>query len=117
VEILWNSPVLAVEKENAMVNSIPTNMTSPCSVVARPPKGTLASFYSNSQVNASLALFSITAPIGSIIDISVSFALSNIYIAVPSITITTGTLGIIYYLALDHGVADTYVPLGRTTTA
>jgi hypothetical protein len=65
---------------------------------------------------AAVNLFALSCPIGSIVDLSVSFTLSNIQGALQE-TVASGSLGNVYYLALDGPSANTYIPLGLPTTS
>jgi len=114
-EVIWNSPVVAIEKENAKVTSQPSNASLPAVMISVPPKGTLARDWGNAQVNSSLTLFTIIAPIGCIIDVHMVTQTSNVYAAPAAQTVSAGALGIVYYLSLD-GPGGSYTVVGRTTT-
>jgi hypothetical protein len=65
--------------------------------------------------NSSDPLFALTVATGSVIDIEGVYTLTNDYIA-PNSSITTGTAGMAYYLALDGPVSHKLVPQGLPTT-
>jgi hypothetical protein len=62
-----------------------------------------------------LSVFLITCTVGSVVDVHVSFRTSGA-IAAGTHSVTTATLGNIYYLALDGPSSNVYVPVGLPTT-
>jgi hypothetical protein len=112
-EILWNSPITTVEKDNTTVTSMPLNITVSAPFVSRPPKGTFARDWVNVNTNGSAFPFGINCPIGSVIDVHLVFTLANSYSVPSNTTVAAAALGGFYYLALDNA---TYIPQGVTTT-
>lgn len=77
-----------------------------------PGPGSLASFWQIAPAN----YFDVTAPVGSITDVHVTFCVSNEF-QVALATIVSGSLGNVYYLALDGPASNLYVPEGLFTTS
>ncbi len=65
-------------------------------------------------VIANQDVFSLIAPVGSIIDLDMSVALANNATA-ATLTVAAGTLGRLYYGPLD-GASDVYTPVSLATT-
>jgi len=93
--------------------SIPEGVTATGALVFTPPKFSLASFWLDNS--ADVDLFSIGCPVGSIIDLKVSFRLSNVLPA-SALTVTSASPGTVYYLALDGPGTHVYTPVGLPTT-
>ncbi len=90
----------------------PEGMATPMALTFKPPKGSLASnWFSGNSGN--VCLFS--CPAGTIVDVDVSFRLSNQFTA-NTISITTGTLGHVYYGYLDGASSHTIQPQGVPST-
>lgn len=116
-EVLWLSPVAAVEKDDVKVRSVPGGVTVDKCVVARPPRGTLAVDWMNlTSLNTTQLLFLTGITADSIIDLSVTFTLSNDILG-NTLGIVTGTVGVVYYLALDGPGGNKLRPIGVPTTA
>lgn len=110
----WSSTLGNTSTTEVSDTSVST--ASPAHLVTGPPRASLASFWNN-NVNAASTLCTITAPTGSIIDVSVSVILVDDNIANPfDASIATGTLGNFYYLSLDPNATHRYVPVSLTTT-
>jgi len=91
-----------------------TNSTSvPAHVRAIPPPQSSASFWQE-PVTQSVSFFNLNCAVGSIVEIGVEGILGD-ETATLGVTIGTGVLGTIYYLALD-GNTNTYKPLNMSTT-
>lgn len=116
-EVLWNSAITTVEKDNSKVNSTPQNVAQSNVLVSRPPRGTFAANWTSAVTNGSVVLFGISCPIGSVIDVHVVYTIANAYSTPTNITVTTAVLGGLYYLRLDQSAGGNYIPQGVTTTA
>ncbi len=108
----WTSAVAAggrmIERSDTSVST-----AMPAQVHARPPKGSLASFWLGS---GSDSVFVITAPAGSIIDVHAVHVLEDAAGANLTYAVAAATLGDLYWLPLD-GSTDLYTPVSlRTTT-
>jgi hypothetical protein len=112
-EILW-SDLGGITKDESKSTAIPAGVTVADVVSERPPKVTQAAFWQSSAGGAS-ALFALTCPAGSIIDVSVSWTLRNNLSGVTQAGYAAATLGNFYYGRLD-GVGGKFLPLGVPTT-
>jgi len=97
--------------------SIPAGVTETSSLVFRPPKGSLASFWITSADSAAV-VFAIKAPAGSVggvLDLDVSFRICDT-IQPLAISVVTAVLGHVYYLALDGPSGNSWVPTTLPST-
>jgi hypothetical protein len=102
-------------KDDSKDSQIPTGMTAGSGpYVTRPPRKSLAGDWLAPSLTTQTP-FSISCTTGSIIDVSLSFVLSN-NIAPQSVTIATGAVGSLYYGYLDGPTSHLYVPQGRPST-
>lgn len=116
-EVEWLTPLGPIEKDVAKNRALPGGVTIDRVLVSRPPRGTLCADWINILTSPSANLFALLdVPAQSVIDFDVSFTLSNV-LASDSLTIASGTLGGIYYLALDGAGTNKIVPVGVPTTA
>lgn len=121
VDLFWNSGVgalTAVDSEKS--KDLPTGITVTGRCVFVPPKKTLASDWipiNSTTSAANIFSFQQTAD-GAILDLHISFTLANTFTA-GSITVSTATTGLPYYLALDGNGsgANHIVPLHLPTTS
>jgi hypothetical protein len=98
---------------NREVSDTTISTSKPAHVVSTPPTGSLASFWQTVGTNT---IFSIVAPTGAIIDITLSLILSDDENTLPATTTAGGTLGVNYYLSLDPNVTHRFTPVSLTTT-
>ena len=84
----------------------------PAHIRATPPPGSAAAFWMGQGGNA---MFTLTAPTASIIDVDVSFLLNDSGAAASNYTAAAVTLGVLYYLPLD-GATDRFLPVSLVTT-
>jgi len=106
-----NSP--NVERSDSTVSvAVPAHIHGP------PPPMSLASFWQPVVVGSgTVTMFILTAPVGSIIDLSVDLILCDDEASTPFQTsVTTGVLSTIYYLSLDPNATHRYTPVSLTTT-
>jgi hypothetical protein len=94
--------------------SLPSGVTVTKSLRFLPPKQSFAALWTN-EVNSSVALFSMFAPTGSIIDVHVSYTICGVF-APLNISVATAVIGSSYYLALDGPSTNHYPPVGLPTT-
>jgi hypothetical protein len=94
----------------------PDGVTNSQCVVAVPPRDCLAAMWMNPTISAGSTVLVMGFTTGTILDLKVSFSLSNVY-ATFTDTITTGVLGTYYYLALDGPASNKIRPLGVPTTS
>lgn len=95
------------------VSDTSVSVSRPAHIKASPPPGSAASFWINP--GGIQNIMNITAPVGSIIDVTCTHVLNDVGAAGQSYTVAAGTLGALYYLPLD-GSSDVYVPTSLTTT-
>jgi len=97
-----------------MIESIPEGITTTDAMVFKPPAKSLASFWLG-DVDSATQVFALSTSPGSIVDVSLSFRLCNVYSS-ASVAVATAVIGTVYYLALDGPSSNTYVPVGIPTT-
>jgi hypothetical protein len=95
---------------------MPTGITVDRPVRAKPPPKSYLSMWQISGQNSTDPLFQITAATGSILEVRGVYTLSSDYLP-PNITIATGTLGAVLYLALDGPSSNKIQPLGLPTSS
>ncbi len=101
----------------AKVYTVPDGVTVTGHLDFKPPKESLAAFWFNTaNLSTTAAVAGITCPAGTIFDLVVDFTLGNVSGGV-NITVVAGSVGTIYYLALDGPSSNKLVPLGLPTTA
>jgi hypothetical protein len=105
-EGLANSP-------NREVSDSSVSVATPARIVSAPPPMSLASFW---QTQSATTLFTLTAPVGSIIDVKLSLIAQDDDVASAATAVTTGTLAAVYYLSLDPNATHRYTPISLTTT-
>jgi hypothetical protein len=114
VQLEWagstNSP-------NVAVSDTSSSVTTPARVSSRPPKNSQASFWQNINISTAF-LFQLTAPTGSIIDLTVRFVVNNDENVGTAFitTVTTAVLNVSYFLALDGPATNQFRPVALTTT-
>lgn len=89
------------------------SVATPAYVSCAPPPMSLASFW---QVSSATTLFTLVAPVGSIIDVELSLILQDNDVAAAASAVATGILGSYYYLSLDPNATHRYTPVSLTTT-
>lgn len=107
----------AANSSNREVSDTTVSTAIPAHVNSRPPINSLASFWSNGS-NAAATLFTLVAPPGTIIDVSMSLILQDDD-AIDSIVdtaVATATFTNTYYLSLDPNATHRYTPVSLTST-
>lgn len=89
------------------------SVSTPAHVRCNPPPMSLASFW---QLAGATVLFNLTAPAGTIVDVSVSLILDDDESSVATAAVASGSLGSMYYLSLDPNATHYYTPVSLTTT-
>ncbi len=109
--IVWfgfgNSP--NIERTGTSISN-----AQPAHLRSTPPKESLAGFW---QLTGSTNIFFLTAPGGTVVDLEVEYVLVDQATATSTQTVAAGTLGNVYYLALDGPTTNLLVPVGLATTA
>lgn len=85
-------------------------LAQPAHILASPPPGSLAGFWSVQGSSESTSLFLITCPIGSVVDITYEFILQNGETA-TSVTVPAATPGKLFMTSLDGTASNKFVPV------
>jgi hypothetical protein len=109
--IQWSAVASNFNKDEVRDDTLPASAGVTRSLIARPPKQALASFWNDD--GATVAIFSIYCPKGSIVDLRVSFTLPNTFTA-TSLSYTGAVAGTFYYAYLD-GHSGNLATTGRAT--
>ncbi len=96
------------------VSDSSVSTAQPAHITTVPPKESGASFWFTSSATA---LFSMISPAGSIVDVDISYVLNDIGSAGVATTVAVGSLGVMYWLALDGPTNNRLVPVSLFTTA
>lgn len=116
-EIVWNIFAGMPTKDESKLELLPYGMTTTGPVISTPPKGDARGWLTATSVGGTSAvIFTLYMQQGSILDLDVSWTLSNNIGGVSISGLTTVVLGTVYYLALD-GHTNTIAPQGVPTTA
>jgi len=104
----------ASNSPNREFSDTSVSVSTPAYVSCSPPPASLASFW---QVPGSGTLCKLTAPTGSIIDVTLALILSDGTgeTAIDITTVAAGQLGITYFLSLDPVATSRYTPVSLTT--
>lgn len=90
------------------------SVATPAHVRTSPPQLSLASFWLNNTIGS---VCTITAPVGSIIDIALELILSDDDEASQTVVaVATAVVGTSYYMSLDPNATHRFVPVSLTTT-
>jgi len=108
--ILWVG--IANQANNQEVSDTSVSVATPAHVKSRPPRNSLASFW---QQASTTSLFTITAPSGSIIDVTLDMIVGDDENNI-NISVTTNYVGATYFLALDGPSTHRFTPVSLTTT-
>lgn len=114
--VQWTMSSISFSRDEIDINPLPAGITVTRSYRYVPPPNSLAVDWMNLANLAGTTLMMIDSNAGDIIYLDVSFTLANIF-GLSTATIATGTLGGIYYLALDGPSSNKFVPLGVPTTS
>ncbi len=106
----WSSTDPAPFEE---VSDTTVSVSEPAHIKAVPPQGSSASFWLSPS--GSKNIMTITAPVGSIIDVKCTHVLLDTGAEGGTASVASAALGALYYLPLD-GTSDKYVPVSLTTT-
>lgn len=101
---------------NAYEDSDTTNSTAaPAVVHSRPPKGSVAAFWT-SPIVSNVNMFILVAPIGTIIDVTLDLLLSSQGGGNQTYVSAAASAGVVYYLYLDGIPTHRYTPVTLPTT-
>jgi len=106
---------LGLANTSIEVSDTSVSTAVPAHVFTRPPPNSPSSFW---MLNNAGNVFNITAPAGSIIDVSLSFIIydNEANIALPSIVVGTAVVTTVYFLSLDPPATHRFTPVSLTTT-
>jgi len=113
--INWGSGLINQIRDEIKSADLPKGITNTSRLVFKPPVRSLASDWVASTASSSANIMTMSGTPGSIFDLHVSFTLSAAFSAGP-ITITSGIIGGISYLALDGPSSNTLIPSHLPTT-
>lgn len=112
--INWIGGLNSSDKE---ISDTTVSVAQPAHISSSPPPRSLAEFWNNGS-NAAANLFTLIAPIGSIIDVSVSQILFDEDSGDTSVdtAVAAAVFNKVYYLSLDPNATHHYTPISLTTT-
>jgi hypothetical protein len=110
--VLWAGSVSPFFQDRE-ISDTSVSVTKPAFIDATPPRKSLAAFW---QTASTAVLFSLTAPTGAIIDVTVALTLSDDDTSSATSTVATAVVGTVYYLSLDPNATHLYIPVSLTTT-
>jgi len=112
--VLWSGTVTPFNQDRE-ISDTSVSVSKPAHIDTRPPAKSLAAFWQTASTNN---LFIVTAPTGSIIDVSLSMVLQDedSGSAPATVAVASGTLGTQYYLSLDPNATHRYTPVSLNTT-
>jgi hypothetical protein len=112
--VIWKGDSSLAGISNLEVSDTSLSPTLPAHLVARPPRGTLPSFWY--QGGFSQNLFTVSVDGTGIIDVTLSLIIGDAPTSsYATFSIASGTLGTNVYSPLD-GSGDKFTPVGLTTT-
>lgn len=115
-EIVWFSPITAMEKDASKYEVLPAGISVTAPVSTVPPRGTLCADWFSSVSGASQPVFGLAnLAAGDVLHLDVSWTQSNNLLGVDR-TVATGVLGTMYYLFLDGSTSHQIQPIGKPTT-
>ncbi len=94
-----------------------TSMTTarPCYLEAVPPQGCLSH---QMQGTSAVSAFGLLCPAGALVEIHATHWFYDTgSVAVDTFAVAAGTLGVLYFLALDETASNNFVPVGLPTTS
>jgi hypothetical protein len=110
----WNSSGSGFAP-NLEVSDTSVSVADPAYISCKPPPRSVSGFWN--QFSDTSVLLTLVAPVGSIIDVHLSLILADSASAnTANGGITTGSLGVIYYLSLDANATHRFTPVSLTTT-
>jgi len=99
--------------------TVPEGVSVTDAVSFRPPSKSTAGFWVNSTATSSFTLFNISVVAGSVLDLTVQATLPVVNSTTSSLyglSVTTGTLGNVYYLSLDGPSSNKLPPVSGVPT-
>jgi hypothetical protein len=105
-------------EDGSQWQDVSSNPSAPPYLDVRPPKKSLVGNWMQPSDGFNVGLFGITAGVGSIIDMTVSFKLNDAAVIATGspggITVAGATVGQMYYEGIDGRVSGKTLPMGRS---
>ncbi len=114
--LVWDAGQSGQIRDEQMDGSIPEGTAVTKALRFLPPAGSLCGFWI-SAADSSATLFAVQAVSGMIVDLAVDYTLASGLGPVAASTVVSGTLGSVYYLALDGPSSNKLVPTTLPTTS
>jgi hypothetical protein len=108
-EVAWVGANADQVPDTAYNETLPAGTTVPHAIKTRPPKMSLAADWFNNAVTLADVIFQLTCGQGSVLDLEIEYTQPNSLLS-TAITIATGTLGVFYYLTLNHSGSKNIFP-------
>jgi len=105
--VAWNSGISGVAQDQERVDDLPSGITVTHALSFKPPVRSLTADWISCIATTTTNLFAIQSQNGTLVELYVDYTLSNQFQA-GAITISSGTLGSIYYLPLDGAASAEY---------
>jgi hypothetical protein len=102
-------------KDAEFLKAVPGGCTVTGQVTFKPPKGCFAENWISNTISGNYVIMGLQCSIGTIVDVDLSFTLTN-QVPPANSSISTGTLGNIYYLCLDGSSTHQYTAYGLPGT-
>jgi hypothetical protein len=113
-DVYWGAGAYG-SKDSEFLKAVPGGVTVTGLVTFTPPKGCFAANWISNTISGNYVIMGLQCTVGSIVDVDLSFTLAN-QVAPANASISTGTLGAIYYLALDGSTTHQYTAYGLPGT-
>jgi len=110
--IAWSAATGIQMRDEEKNRELPEGVTVTGVLVSRPPSGTLAALWQTANSNN---LLTMGYNVGTVLDLDVSFTLSNQYLSGTQ-SVATGVLAAVYYLYLDGSTSHAWTPAGLPST-
>jgi hypothetical protein len=118
-EVYWNATADSTYfgRDEEKCNSVPAGVTLAGAMVFVPPKGSMSAQWLNSHQTSSTNIITWQIPVGSIIDVDLSYVLGNNFLNFAVSGFSTVSVGSIYYGYLDGKAGGKLAPFGRPATS
>jgi len=113
--LTWTAGSVGQVPDEIKDGTIPEGITSTKALVFQPPARSLCGYWIDST-DVTSTLFDVLSAAGAVIDLMVDYRLCASLTSVQS-TIAAGTLGTVYYLALDGPASNKIVPTSLPSTS
>lgn len=110
--LYWGPGTASQVPDEERITTIPQGVALSRALRFVPPKSSLASDWITSAVPTAVVLY-VKLPVGTVIDMLVSFRLSNVVVPLAAVAVVGASAGSVYYPPLD-GPLGTLTPQGLT---